>query len=113
MAQLAASRVPPEPVRRVHRRAVDDPFDQRQELHRSRPHPLEIRDAIIEAVAPRVLDQDIDETDDPGDRRGEFLTYKGGNRLVETTGWAGAAHRHLPKRASARHAGAAEQGLDL
>src|SRR5207302_7842204 len=73
MAESAAIGLSAKPVRRVCRRAVDDPLDQRQELHRSRSHPLEIEDAIIQAVAPGVLDENIDETDDPGDRCGEFL----------------------------------------
>ena len=93
VAQSAALGVTTKTIRPVKSSAVDNPLDQRQELRRGRSHALEIGDEIVEAVAPRVFEQHIDETDNAGGRRGDFLTYKSGDRLVEATGPAGAAHR--------------------
>jgi hypothetical protein len=63
-------------------RRVDGLGDQRRKLYSGLPHPLEVGDQVCQIVPTCILDQNVDEANDRGDRGAELLLQKGGDSVL-------------------------------
>ena len=73
------------------------------------PHSVEIRDKVFKTLLTGVIEEDIDETNDCGDRSTELLPQKGGNHVLEPC----ATHEWLPPRPSSASTFSSSRGNSI
>jgi len=65
-------------------RSGDSLCNQLGKLLSRHPHPLEVRNEFLQLLPLSILDENVEEPEDGGNRGPEFLPQKGGGRTLET-----------------------------